>query len=243
MNCVLLLAGDYPNSDDKGGCSSFLFKEFGGKAFIEHICESLGELSQLRNLIIVLRQQDVDDYHADKVFRQLLKNRFSVNVVVLCDHSAGATCSALLAIDHLDRDTDLLILTGDQFFRDSLENIFQSKPSTNAAVVVFNSVHPKWPYVTLSDDGLVAEGAEKKQVSNLAVAGFYYFQNTELFIKAAMNQIRKNDSINGIFYLSGLINQLILLDFSVGVMKIAADDYIRLNSVEQFERFEMLLNE
>ena len=243
MNCVLLLAGDYSNLDSGRSCSSFLFREFGGMSFVERICESLSELPGLRNLIVVLKQEDVDDYHADRVFRQLLKNRFPVNVVALRNPTAGATCSALLAIDHLECEADLLILHGDQFFRNPLKDIFRSKSPTNAAIAVFKSVHPRWSYVALNDDGLVAEAADKKQVSSLAIAGFYYFQTTEIFISAAMNQIRKNDSVEGIFYLSGLLNQLILLDFTVGIIEIASNDYIRLNSTEQIERFELFLNE
>ena len=52
--------------------------------------------------------------------------------------------------------------------------------------------------------------AEKRVISKIASAGFYYFKNKNLFIESCMQTMLDGELINGLFYISSAINQLIL---------------------------------
>jgi dTDP-glucose pyrophosphorylase len=56
----------------------------------------------------------------------------------------------------------------------------------------------------------VCEAAEKKPISNHAIAGLYYFAKAKDFIEAGMRTIEKGAAVNGKYYISSTLNELIL---------------------------------
>ena len=52
----------------------------------------------------------------------------------------------------------------------------------DGGVIVFDSVHPRWSFVRVDKAGFVIETAEKRPISRLATAGFYYFRRGADFV-------------------------------------------------------------
>ena len=89
-----------------------------------------------------------------------------------------------------------------------LKKFVETKSS--AGVITFNSIHPRWSYVTTDKNNNVLQAFEKKVKSRSAIAGFYYFKNAEIFFNAGQKTILNDASVNGNFFISSSLNEVIL---------------------------------
>ena len=66
-----------------------------------------------------------------------------------------------------------------------------------------------WSYAKVGEEGYVVEVAEKKQISNDATAGYYYWNRGSDFVKYAERMIKLNDRVNNEFYVAPVYNHAI----------------------------------
>ena len=64
-------------------------------------------------------------------------------------------------------------------------------------------------YAKTDEDGYVTEVAEKKQISNDATAGYYYWSRGSDFVKYAEQMIEADDRLNNEFYVAPVYNYAI----------------------------------
>lgn len=169
----------------------------------------------------------------------------SCEIIVVDGLTAGAVCTALLVIEHINNETPLVIANADQLVEVDLCDVIQSfeQQSLDAGTLVFDSVHPRWSYVRLDEHGYVIEAAEKRPISRYATAGIYYFREGRRFVKAAMEMIKKDAHTNGIFYVCPTFNELILEQAKIGVYKISRDAYFSIATPEGVQVYEEYLKE
>jgi dTDP-glucose pyrophosphorylase len=213
--------------------------EIHGKALVEHVWSSLKVL-RADCYAFVVRDSDVKRTHLDKM---LLLMEPKAAIIQARGPTGGAACTALLAIEHIRPDQELVIANGDQVFAcDLLDavNEFRAR-DLDAGTLVFDSVHPRWSFVRVNEDGYVTEAAEKRPISRHATAGFYYFKRGRDFIDAAATMIRKDGHVNGQFYVCPVFNELILRQARIGVRKISRESYISLSTPQNIEEYETLL--
>jgi dTDP-glucose pyrophosphorylase len=213
--------------------------EVRGKPLAEHVWTNLKSLKADLHAFII-RKEDSRRFHLDEVLRLM----DPAAAIVLSDGpTAGAACTALLAIEHIRPDDELVIANGDQLLACNLGDVvddFRGK-NLDAGTVVFDSVHPRWSFVRLGNDGLVIEAAEKRPISRWATAGFYYFKRGGDFVRAAGNMIRKDAQVNGAFYVCPTFNEMILQHARIGVFKVSREAYISLATPQNLEEYEQSL--
>lgn len=210
--------------------------EIHGKPLVEHAWSCLRALKP-EKFVFVVRKEDVLRSHLPSVLR--LMDPTSV-VVQAEGPTAGAACTALLAIEQIDPEAELIVTNGDQLFECDLAavvNDFRSR-KLDAGTITFDSVHPRWSFVRIGADGLVQEAAEKRPISRSATAGFYYFRRGKDFLNAATDMIRKDAHVNGLFFVCPTFNEMILSGAKIGVHKIAREDYISLATPQNVDEFE-----
>ena len=156
--------------------------------------------------------------------------------------SKGAVCSALMAVSHISNETPLIIANSDQIFEGQLEELISQFKDSDAGVVTFESVHPRWSYVRLDEKQRVIETAEKRPISRHAIAGLYYFKHGSDFVTSAMRTIEKDSSFNGNFYISSTLNEMILMDKTVGIANIEAGKYHTFYTPKKIEEYEAKLS-
>jgi dTDP-glucose pyrophosphorylase len=142
-------------------------------------------------------------------------------------NTAGAACTALLAIEHINNDQPLVIMNGDQIIETNLAAAltdFQYR-NLDGGIIVFEAVHPRWSYVRCNVEGFVVETAEKRPISKLATAGFYYFARGQDFVNATFEMIKKDDRVGDKFYVCPAYNQMLLKQAKVGIYKIPREAY------------------
>jgi dTDP-glucose pyrophosphorylase len=110
----------------------------------------------------------------------------------------------------------------------------------DAALLTFHSTHPRWSYVRTQEDEEVIEASEKNVISNLAIAGFYYFNKGRDFIEAAENVLLNGMEVKGAYYISQVINEVVLLGKKVSHYTIPTSSYFNLYSPQKVTEYEEL---
>jgi NDP-sugar pyrophosphorylase family protein len=212
--------------------------EIGGRPMMEWSIENLKQTSTSAEFVFVIKDEDRRQFTLDSTLKLLAGD--GCGIVSLRAPTLGASCSALMAVQHLDPDDALVIANGDQVIEADLKAViahFEAQ-QVDAGVVTFPSVHPRWSFVRV-EDGRVVEAAEKRVIGRRAIAGFYYFRKASFFIEAAKSTILNQSSVDGIFYIAPCLNELILMDRSVGFYDIGADQYHSFYSPQKVADFEL----
>lgn len=240
INILILAAGHTP-FDSQDGSYPLCLTEFDGIPLIEKLINSCGTIRDA-NFIIALREQDIRSYHLDNIIGLLLPG---AKIIRVPDNTSGAACTALLATTYIDSDEELLILNGNELLDIDFANVLNDfhARKLDAGVVTFPSVHPRYSYVRLGANGLVVEAAEKNPISRLATVGFYWFVQGKDFIRAVQMMIRKDASVNDLFYICPALNELVLEQAKIGNFGIEANQYHPLKTERQLIQFETLTDQ
>lgn len=215
--------------------------EVQGKPLIERVINCFDQLEQEKQFIFIVNVSDCQRYHLDNVLRLITDERCII--IQLEKETRGAACSALMAIEYIENDAPLIISNSDHIIDYDLNRIlhqFQSK-NLDAGVLCFESVHPKWSFVRLDENGKIIETAEKRPLSKNAIAGFYYFRNGKDFVQAAMKMIEKDAHVDGSYYIAPTLNELVLDSKNLEMFHIPATVYYNFYSPHKFKEYELML--
>lgn len=241
MNVVVLMSGSSQAFKDAGYGYPKNLAELAGHPMMQHVMESLQPLKSLDGkFICVVRRDENRKHHTGKVL-QLMDPE---TTVIEVNDTSGAACSALLAVEHINNDEPLIITNGDQI----LNNIdlaaiicgFREK-QWDAGVIVFEDIHPRWSFVKCDDQGMVMETAEKRPISKFATAGTFYFARGRDFVHAAMEMLKKDAQVNGLFYICPALNEMILRQARIGIHRIERDSYCSLATPGDVQAYAAVL--
>ena len=179
--------------------------EVNGKPMIQVVVENLN--IEAEHVFIVQKE------HYEKYNLQYLLNLISPDckIVQVDEVTEGAACTTLLAEQYINNNEPLLIANSDQFVDwNSNEFLYSMEAEgVDAGILTFESIHPKWSFAKLDEDGFVSEVAEKKPISNKATVGIYYWAKGSDYVKYARQMIRKNKRVNNEFYVCPVFNEAI----------------------------------
>lgn len=210
MNILILAAGgDTPHPEAAPGYPIWL-SEVDGQLLLELQVKAL-QLDEGSKFIFAFRGADIDAQHVDDIARQITPEPAIVEVR---RRTAGAACTALLAISHIDPDQQLIIVSATDHIEVDYNAViagFRAR-GADAGILTFDALHPRYSFVTTDPDGWVLEAAEKRPISRHANAGFYWYARASDFIDSVQRMILKDAHLNGIFYISPSLNELVLLN-------------------------------
>lgn len=212
--------------------------EIDGSPMISLVVNSIRNRDASAKFIFIVLNQDALEYSLDSILKLLAGE--STVVIKLNNPTMGAVCSALMAVDHIVDDDPLVICNGDQIIDADLAGIARdfTRSQADAGVVTFNSVHPRWSYIREDQSGYVIETAEKRVLSRKAIAGYYYFRSGSLFVEFAQNYLLKADPFGGKYYLSPVLNEVILAGGKIVQHEIPSDSYISFYSPKRIEFYQ-----
>jgi dTDP-glucose pyrophosphorylase len=212
--------------------------EMKGKPMIEWVIEKTNSITIPNQVVFVIKDEDATKYHLDNTLKLLSPN---CEIIKIKNTTKGGLCSVLMTIDKIDNDDSILILNSDQIIeKDLLEiNSHWLNKKSDVGVVTFKSVHPRWSYV-FTDGENVIQTAEKNPISNMAIAGYYYFHSAKLFFECAFQTILNDVQSDGMFFISPVINEFILRNKKVNFYQIENKDYHSFYSPKLITEFENL---
>lgn len=210
--------------------------EINGKPMIQYAIENFASIPE-KKYIVLLNEEECVRFHTDNIVKLLAGK--NCEIIKLRQQTGGALCTSLLAIDLIDNEDELIISNNDQKYDCSVENLLNDirRQGADGGVVTFKCIHPRWSYVRL-EKGAVVEAAEKRPISQRAIAGLYYFRHGKDFVSAAKQAIMKNRSHEGKFYLSASINEMILFGKIIKTTEVCPKDYHSFYEPKQIERYE-----
>ncbi len=190
-----------------------------------------------RHFVYMFLQKECDKFHTDNVVSIL--NDYKADIIRLKETTGGALCTCLMAVEYIDSSDELIISNNDQVIDKDFNEILADfrANNTDCGVVCFETLHPRWSYVRFEGNDVV-EAAEKRPVSNKAIAGIYYFKHGHDFIEAAKEAIRKGSMHDGRFYLTAAVNEMILKNKCVRKYDIENNQYHSLFTPERIRLFE-----
>lgn len=232
---ILTLMGGGNFEVKKSSSYPVYMSEVNGRMILENHVDFCKEMKPSK-LGFCIKSSDSVNYKVDNVIQQLSDNTHSFNIN---GQTKGALCTALLAYDLIDNDEELLITAVNDFIEVPGSKILKDFRSKNAdaGVVFFDSVHPRYSFIKLNNEGFVSETSEKIPISRNALASFYYFRCGSAFVQAAKSVIRKDNTVNDSFYISQAINELILDQKNVSCYKIDTTEFHPLKSKLELARY------
>ena len=176
-----------------------------GKPMIQLVVENLNIKA---NYVYVVQKEHREKYNLDTLLNLITPNCKIVEVDKLTE---GAACTALLAKEHINKDTPLFFANSDQFVEwDSNEFLYKmNETNADGGIVSFRATHPKWSFAKVDEKGLVTEVAEKNPISDIAAVGYYYWKKGCDELKYAEDMIEKDIRVNNEFYVCPVFNQAI----------------------------------
>lgn len=214
--------------------------EFNGKTMIEHIMDNFSSIQKEKQFIFIVNSEDCKKYHLDNVLNILTNH--TCKIIKLDNETKGAACSAMMAVEYIDNDTPLIISNADQLFDMCLDEVIKSFGNSDAGVITFESIHPRWSYVRLDSENRVTETAEKRPISKNAIAGFYYFKNGKDFISSSSKMIKKDASVNGLYFISPSLNEMVLESKIIDIFKIENEKYHTFYTPQKIKEYERLMS-
>ena len=237
LNILVPMAGRSEFFDSKTYVFPKPLFEINGIPMIELVVKNLDIIDNGKQFHFVISADDCDRFHLDHTLRLLTDGR--CNLLRLDRETRGAACSCLMAIESINNEMPLIISNADQIIEHDLNEVLDyfEDGGYDAGVICFESVHPRWSYVLLNENGLIIETAEKRPISKNAVAGFYYFRYGADFVAAAMRSIEKDANVNGLYYIAPALNEMILDRKKLGIYKIENSQYHSFYSPQKVKEY------
>ncbi len=237
---ILILAAGQVTYDTHSGGYPLCLTELEGVSLLELIVGSTRNVNatpQQRRYAFALLDKDIQRYHLDKIARLLAPG---AAVVRIAEGTRGSACTSLLAASQLDPESELLIISANEFVELDLGVVISDfrRRALDAGTLIFRSVHPRYSYVRLNAQGLVTEASQQTPISQNATAGIFWFAKTRAFVESAKGLIRKDASVNGSFFVAPTFNELILRQANIGVVSIEPARYHPLKTETQLIQFE-----
>ena len=201
-----------------------------GQPMVEWALKPFRSLEADFKFIFVALREDLDSG-----LRNLLQDQGEI--IELEEVKDGAVQSALAARDMINTNTPLLIANCDQYLEWDINEWMAHVSSYDAAVLAFRSVNPHHSYIA-TEGPLVVEVREKEVISDLAVAGVYFYKTGKLFVSGAQQLIESGNRTKGEFYISPIFNELLKMGNEVTYGEIANDKSHMLGTPEELQNFK-----
>ena len=205
LNVLIPMAGAGSRFSDAGFTFPKPLIEVKGMPMIQAVVENLNLKARF---IFIVQEKDYSKYN---LFFLLNLIAPGCEIVQVSGLTEGAACTTLLAKQFIDSEKSLLIANSDQIIDWNPSETMYALETTDidGAILTFSSIHPKWSYARVDQDGDVIEVAEKKPISDLATVGIYYWRRGSDYVRYAEQMISTADRVNGEFYVCPVYNYAI----------------------------------
>lgn len=173
-----------------------------GKPMIHAVVDNLGLTA---DYTFIVQKEHRAQYGLDALLKQIAPGCLILDVDGITD---GAADTVTRAYNILDKTRPVLVANSDQIMDWDPARFAWSTEDRDGMVVVHESTHPKWSYVSVNGSQ-VTRVVEKEPISNIATTGVYWWRTAELMQDSINTMMRVNDRTNGEFYFAPSYNYAI----------------------------------
>lgn len=205
INVIIPMAGHGSRFASAGYTFPKPLIEVAGKPMIQVVVENIQIKAQY---IFIVQKEHYETYNLKLLLERIAP---ACKIVQVDKVTEGAACSVLLAKEHINNDTPLLIANSDQYLEWNPHEFlyFADSEGVDGCISTFYNTHPKWSYAKLNEAGFVVEVREKQPISTNATTGIYYWRHGSDFVHYAEQMIEKNLRVNNEFYICPVFNEAI----------------------------------
>ena len=165
--------------------------------------------------IFICQQDHVREFDLDARLCQWASGAAIIELDRVTD---GAACTVLMARDHIDTATPLMVVNSDQYVDADIDAylVDLDQRRLDGLIMTMEADDPKWSFVGTDARGRVTRVVEKQPISRRATVGIYNFARGRDFVRAADAMIAKGIRVNNEFYVAPVYNELIAEGAHVG---------------------------
>lgn len=156
--------------------------------------------------------------------------------VILEDYTSGQAQTAIKADKYIDSDDAVVIYNIDTYIEEGL--LTPKDISGDGFIPVFTDSGDRWSFIRTNDGGYVTDVSEKKKISDIATAGFYYFDDWDDFVSAYKNMAQQVEREYGETYIAPLYNHLIDEGRTILPYQLDKDSVHVLGTPDDLKRFD-----
>lgn len=205
MRTLIPMAGEGRRFAEAGYQEPKPLIDVAGRTMIERVVESLTPAGQSPDVLLI-SMLHINGYPT----------------LVLDEPTRGAVDTLYQAWRAIEPGP-LLVANCDQYLDlGVIDGFLDAAKQHETAILTFNSTNPHHSYARLFGD-VVIEIVEKRVISDNALAGVYYFADSELMFRHAERILDDDDrKVNGEFYISAMLQEMVshgidMLAFEIGV--------------------------
>jgi dTDP-glucose pyrophosphorylase len=209
INIIIPIASDFSPFKSKFKTSKNLLL-INGQSLIVSVINNFNDILNSGNKVFfVISKLEDEEFKTSSIIKSMLPNS---HIIFSNGNTAGSIASILLAIDLLNPTKPLLILGGDQIISIEIKKVldeFISSRSNHIITVNTNQYIDDSSYSfarIVGNDVYYLE--EKKEISNNALTGVYFFNNTSIFLNSCIKYIL-NFPEQDVYFISQVINLMI----------------------------------
>lgn len=235
VNILILAAGQFSLNEGNNSYPIYL-TELNGVSLIERIIDISRSIKDA-NYLFVFLEKEAERFHLDKIASLLVPDS---KVVLVPEWTRGSACTALFAACQIPVNNELLIISANELIDIDLSEVIDNfrKRNLDGGTLIFRSIHPRYSYVRLNDDGFVTEVMQQNPISKNATTGLFWFREAGCFVEAVKQSIRKNSVVEDKFYVALAFNEMILKQKNIGVVHLDTKKYRPLKTEQQLQNFE-----
>jgi dTDP-glucose pyrophosphorylase len=230
MKVIIPMAGNGSRFTAQGYKDPKPFIPVNGEPMIRAVVESIG-LQGCEHIFLV-REDHLQKYSMRTIFPD-----YNITVMPIDKKTQGAACTVAMAYPFfINNDEDFLIVNSDQLVDyNPIELIEARSEGVDGCIWCFIGEGNNWSYVRLDVEGYVTQVAEKKQISNLATGGMYYWKSFKHYLKCVDRMIVANDRVNNEFYVAPVYNHMPKEDKVIVKM---LNSVVQLGTPEELRHYE-----
>jgi NDP-sugar pyrophosphorylase family protein len=201
------------------------------RPLIEYVIESL-DLEG--DYIFVVQKWHIEEYAIDKILRKIKPD---CRIIDIDYTTEGPACSALLAKELIDNETELLITNCDQIMNWDGKTFLNTCKLYDGTIVTYYENSNKNSYAKINTKGRVVEVKEKQVISNISLNGIHYWKRGRYFVESAEQMISNGERYNSEFYIGPSYNYLISKGYEIGIHHIPNEQHNAVGIPEDLEKY------
>lgn len=219
INIVIPMAGRGSRFSNAGYTHPKPLIPINGVPMIRLVIENL-KLAIEHQFVFICQNEHIKFYNLDVKLKEWAPG---CKIIGIDGITEGAACTVLTAEEIINNKNPLMIANSDQFINIDINKYINSiQNSDDGMIMTMSSIDPKWSFVEIKN-GNVIRVAEKEVISNEATVGIYNFKYGKDFVSSAHEMIKRNDRVNGEFYVAPSYNYLVKNNKKVSFYNIGSE--------------------
>ncbi|MBQ7584561.1 MAG: efflux RND transporter permease subunit [Lachnospiraceae bacterium] len=219
--------------------------ELEGEPFFKRAADSVISRIKYERLVFVVLKEHVDRFDIDKKIKAYYRD---AKIVVLPHILPGALMTAMEGARAIHNEYPVIFMDCDLMFTsEALYEYYGSEEyDSDGTLLTFRSDLDRYSYVDVKEElsgdvtiKVAAATAEKKVISEHAIAGAYGFINAAVFLKSAEKYLKECPYDE--YYISGLYDRMIAAGRKIRVFD--TDTYCSFGTPEEYEEAKKYLKE